>query len=62
LQFKTLQLLLFYVLVFIGFSALWLTWKSNAKIKQWRDEMKTVLRQQKESAYDPGGAQMYGMY
>lgn len=57
-----LQLAIFYVLIIIGFAALWITWKSNARIRRVREEMKQVLRQQKEATFDPDSAKMYGMY
>lgn len=53
------QLLVFYILVLVGFAALWLTWRSNTRIRRLRQEVGTVLRQQRTTAFEAQDAKMF---
>lgn len=58
-----IELFVFYVLIFIGFGTLWLTYKSNSRIRKIREDLKRTLHDQRGKKYEPpDDAKMYGMF
>lgn len=57
------ELLVFYVFILIGFGALYLTWRSNSQLKEWKRELATAIKDQKGRKFEPqDAAKLYGMF
>jgi hypothetical protein len=58
-----MQILVFYLLVAVGFGALWLTWHSSARVQQLKKSAAETLRNQMRSKFEPqDGAKMHGYF
>ncbi|KAL6777774.1 hypothetical protein ACKKBG_A15595 [Auxenochlorella protothecoides x Auxenochlorella symbiontica] len=59
----TPQLLVFYVLVAVGFGALILMWRSNIRLKALKRKVARAVREQRGRRFEPqDAARMYGMF
>lgn len=58
-----LELAVFYVLIAVGFLALYLTWRSNANLKKWKADLAAAVSKQKGRQFEPSdAAKLYGMF
>lgn len=58
-----MQLLVLYVIIAVGFFALWITWRSSQNIRRLRENVGQVLRHQRGKAFEPNDeAKLYGMF
>ncbi|KAL6777773.1 hypothetical protein ACKKBG_A15595 [Auxenochlorella protothecoides x Auxenochlorella symbiontica] len=57
------ELLVFYVLVAVGFGALILMWRSNIRLKALKRKVARAVREQRGRRFEPqDAARMYGMF
>lgn len=58
-----LELGVFYLLISVGFLALYLTWRSNANLKKWKADLAAAVAKQKGRQFEPSdAAKLYGMF
>ncbi|GAB4815741.1 hypothetical protein N2152v2_002787 [Parachlorella kessleri] len=58
-----IELSIFYLLILIGFGMLWLTWRSNQRLKEWKANMTQAIRLQRGKSFEPqDAAKLYGMF
>ena len=51
------------MLIAVGFVALYLTWRSNSQLREWKRNLVTAIRDQRGRRFEPqDAAKLYGMF